>query len=231
MSGEKVTIKSENPKGDLPCMIFDELLAESDKGLVVIQEWWGMNKQIKEEAYDIGKTGNFVTIIPDLYRGKIATDNEEAGHLMSNLDWPGAVKDIRAAILHLKSMGCTKVGVTGFCMGGALSFAAGALLQDVVDAIAPFYGIPDEKLCDVSTIKCPVQCHFGALDALEGFSSPKDVEKLEEKLNAGNVDFEMNVYEEAGHAFTNSSGPNYDKDSCHLALQRLCTFMNKSLAE
>lgn len=121
--------------------------------------------------------------------------------------------------------------MTGFCMGGALSLAAGALLQDVVDAIAPFYGIPDEKLCDVSTIKCPVQCHFGALDDLVGFSSPKDVEKLEEKFKAGNVDYEMNIYDEAAHAFTNSSGPNYHKDSCHLALQRLCTFMNKSLVE
>ena len=109
MSGEKVTVKSENAKGDLPCVIFDEPLVESKKGLVVIQEWWGMNKQIKEEAQDIGKTGLFVTIVPDLYRGKIATDNEEANHLMSNLDWPGAVKDIKAAAQYLKSQGCEMV--------------------------------------------------------------------------------------------------------------------------
>lgn len=123
------------------------------------------------------------------------------------------------------------MGVTGFGMGGALSLAAGALLQDGVDAIAPFYGIPDEKLCNVSTIKCPVQCHFGALDDMVGFSSRKDAEKLEEKLKAGKVDYEMNIYDGAAHAFTNGIGPNYNTDSCHLALERLFTFMNKSLVE
>ena len=61
-----------------------------------------------EEAALISTSG-FVTLTPDLYRGKIATDNEQAGHLMSNLDWPGAVEDVKGAITYLKSVGCVKV--------------------------------------------------------------------------------------------------------------------------
>ncbi|XP_061178208.1 uncharacterized sodium-dependent transporter HI_0736-like [Saccostrea echinata] len=229
MSGKKVSVKSENAQGELPCVVFDEHLAKSKKGLVVIQEWWGMNEQIQKEAKDLADMGPFVTIVPDLYRGKLAKDNEEAGHLMNNLDWPGAVKDIKAAAFHLKTMGCTKVGVTGFCMGGALTLATAALEQDYIYAAAPFYGIPGETLCDVSTIKCPVQCHFGELDALEGFSSPKDAAKLEEKFKAKGVKYEMYKYPGANHAFTNYTGPNYNKEACDLALKRLTEFMNKNL--
>ena len=69
-----------------------------------------MNEQIKTAAHDIGMLGNFVTLVPDLYRGKVADDREEAGHLMSGLDWPGAVSDIKGAAKFLLSKGCTKVG-------------------------------------------------------------------------------------------------------------------------
>lgn len=86
---------------------------------------------------------------------------------MGNLDWSGAVKDIAACARFLKEKGCSKVGVTGFCMGGALSFAAAALVPEV-DAAAPFYGIPSPDLCDVSTIKIPLQCHFGDQDQVNG---------------------------------------------------------------
>lgn len=69
--------------------------------------------------------------------------------LMSNLDFPAAVKELKQAVEYLKSTGATKVGVCGFCMGGALSFAAAQ--HAGVDAAAPFYGIPDPAICDVST--------------------------------------------------------------------------------
>ena len=131
------------------------------------------------------------------------------------------------AAKYLLSKGCTKVGVTGFCMGGALSMAAAALVPEI-SASAPFYGIPGEALCDVSKIKIPLQCHFGELDELAGFSSPKDVEALKAKLGAGGVKYEVHMYK-AGHAFTNKTGPNYNKEACELGLQRMIDFMNKNL--
>ncbi|CAG2230842.1 E3.1.1.45 [Mytilus edulis] len=112
----------------------------------------------------------------------------------------------------------TVVGVTGFCMGGALTLASAALVPEV-DAAAPFYGIPGKALCDLKNIKCPVQCHFGNLDTLEGFSAPKDQDLLEQTLKETGVVFEFYRYE-ANHAFTNTTGPNYNKECCDLALKR-----------
>lgn len=168
-----------------------------------------------------------MTLVPDLYRGKLTTDAEEAGHFMGNLDWQGAIKDIQGAAKFLLSRGCLKVGVTGFCMGGALSLASAAMVPEV-SAAAPFYGIPDPKLADVSKIKIPIQCHFGEKDDIVGFSSPKDYETLRKKLQDGKVAFEFYTYP-TGHAFTNPSNPNYKKDICQTAFKRLVEFMNKNL--
>ena len=78
--------------------------------------------------------------MPDLYRGKVATDYETAGHYSASLDWQGAIQDIQASVSYLKnSRGCTKIGIVGFCMGGALSIAAASLCEDI-NASCPFYG-------------------------------------------------------------------------------------------
>ncbi|CAH3017519.1 unnamed protein product, partial [Porites evermanni] len=210
--------------------------SKSSMGLVVLQEWWGINQVIIDEAADISEMGNFVTLVPDLYRGKIATDHETAGHYMSDLDWSGAVQDIAGAAKYLKEKGCfgclrlncPAMGVTGFCMGGALALAAAALLPEEISAAAPFYGIPSSDLCDVGKIKAPVQAHFGSKDTLEGFSSPKDAKALAEKFDAAGVNYELHMYD-TGHAFTNPTNPNYTKEICDLALGRMVEFMNKHL--
>lgn len=226
MGREKVTFDSENKAGKCEGVLQGDF-SQTKKGLIVLQEWWGMNEQIQNEAEEIGNLGKFITLVPDLYRGKLATDNEEAGHLMNNLDWPGAIADIRGAAKFLLSKGCTSVGVTGFCMGGALAMASAALVPEI-GAAAPFYGIPGASLADVSKIKIPIQGHFGEKDELEGFSSPKDVKALEEKFKSGGVKYELFNYP-AGHAFTNSTGPNYNAECCKTAFGRLVEFMNKNL--
>lgn len=226
MGREKVTFDSENKAGKCEGVLQGDF-ATTKKGLIVLQEWWGLNEQIQDEAVLIGNQGSFITLVPDLYRGKVATDNEAAGHLMNNLDWPGAVADIKGAAKFLLSKGCTSVGVTGFCMGGALTLAAATLVPEV-SAAAPFYGIPGESLADVSTIKIPVQGHFGEKDELAGFSSPNDVKALEEKFKSGGVKYELFSYP-AGHAFTNSTGPNYNAKACETAFKRMIEFMNNNL--
>lgn len=110
-------------------------------GLVVIQEWWGLNLSIIHTTDKIAAQG-FTCLTPDLFRGKVAKDTEEAGHLLTGLDWDSAVEDIDAAAEHLHSLGCKKVGVIGFCMGGALSIAA-ITTSKHIHAAAPFYGVCD----------------------------------------------------------------------------------------
>ncbi|XP_013400769.1 uncharacterized protein LOC106166668 [Lingula anatina] len=222
-----VTFQTENKLGDCPGHMVD--VPGCKKGLIVLQEWWGMNDQIKQQATNLSKDGHLTTLVPDLYRGKVATDRETAGHYMGDLDWPGAVKDVQAAARFLQSKGCVKVGVTGFCMGGALAFAAAALVPEI-SAAAPFYGIPGQQLADLTTIKIPVEAHFGKKDTLQGFSSPDDYRPLVEKLKAAGVDIVLLEYD-AGHGFTNFQNPlgTYDEEAAKQALGRMLEFMNEKL--
>src|SRR5260370_29876323 len=94
-----------------------------DAAVVVIQEWWGVNDQIRGVADRLVSAG-YIALVPDLYRGKSTVEAEEAHHLMTGLNFGDASsQDIRGAVQFLKTRS-GKVGVTGFCMGGALALLA-----------------------------------------------------------------------------------------------------------
>ncbi|GAB4825169.1 hypothetical protein Ancab_008044 [Ancistrocladus abbreviatus] len=178
---------------------------EDAPAIVVLQEWWGVDYEIKNHALKISQLEpGFKALIPDLYRGKVGLDVAEAQHLMDGLDWAGAVKDIQAAVNWLKANGCKKVGVTGYCMGGALSIASSVLVPGV-DAVVAFYGIPSPQLADPAQAKAPIQAHFGELDSFVGFSDVMAAKALEEKLKGSGVPYEVHIYPGCGHAFMNRS--------------------------
>ena len=146
---------------------------------------------------------------------------------MNDLDWQGAIKDIQASVNYLKEKGITKVGVVGFCMGGALTIASSCLV-DGLSAAAPFYGIP--SIGDPSMAKTPMQLHFGTKDALVGFSDPTSQDKLEKMLKYGKRVYEFFRYEDAGHAFVNESNQeNFRQDYTDLAHKRTLDFFKKYL--
>eukprot|EP00878_Enallax_costatus_P008358 GHUV01008736.1.p1 GENE.GHUV01008736.1~~GHUV01008736.1.p1 ORF type:complete len:169 (+),score=42.35 GHUV01008736.1:487-993(+) len=121
--------------------------------------------------------------------------------LMNNLDFKAAVGEVTDAVKYLRSSGSSKVGCVGFCMGGALTFAAAQ--HAGVDCAAPFYGIPDPAICDPASIKVPVQAHFGEKDTMKGFSDPESIHKVVDKMKAAGVPVELFMYPGSGHAFMN----------------------------
>lgn len=171
-----------------------------DAQVVVIQEWWGVDEAVKGHAAAIASKG-FRTLVPDLYRGKLGVEAEEAQHLMDGLDWPGAVEDIKSAVTYLGENG-KPVGMIGFCMGGALTVAGSVHATGLACAV-PCYGICPPGLADPADAKCPVQGHFGAEDGMAGFSSPADADKLRVTLKTVSADNEIFLYDGAGHAFLN----------------------------
>jgi len=177
----------------------------------------------------LSKLSGFTTLVPDLYRGKVAVNHEEAGHLFTGLDWQGAVQDIAGSVKYLKEQGCKKVSITGYCMGGAIALAAAVHVGKELTATVPFYGIPKDQLADVTQIKIPVQCHFGTADASKGFSAPEDQDVLEAKLKKGGVEYEFYRYEGAQHAFCHKDGPKYDEKACNLAFERMIAFLKKHM--
>src|SRR3712207_1581671 len=118
----------------------------SGPGVLVIQEWWGLDSGIKEMTDRLAAAG-FVALAPDLYHGELAGHDEmdKAGQLMSSLPPDRAARDMSGAVDYLRSRDDVTgdgVGVVGFCMGGMLAWVIGANRPDAVKAIVPFYGFP-----------------------------------------------------------------------------------------
>jgi carboxymethylenebutenolidase len=167
--------------------------------VVVIQEWWGLNAQIRGVA-DRLATAGYVALVPDLYRGKSTVEAEEAHHLMTGLNFGDAAsQDIRGAVQWLKARG-GKVGVTGFCMGGALTLLALSNVPEL-DAGVVWYGCPPLEYIDASKIKVPVQGHFATQDE---FFKIETIEQLEEKLRGAGVNVDFHRYL-AHHGFSNET--------------------------
>src|SRR5215472_6654901 len=195
-------------------------------GIVVIQEWWGLNDQIKKTADRFAEAG-FRALVPDLFRGKVAKAGDEATHMMSNLNFRDAAEqDIRGAVQQLKQASKEKVAVGGFCMGGALTLLA-ALRVPEMDAGACFYGLPPVDPAEFKKIKIPLICHFANQD---NWCTPAKVNELENMLKQSKSKFEMYRYD-AKHAFMNEMRPGvYDAASAKLAWDRTLSLLGKALA-
>jgi carboxymethylenebutenolidase len=167
--------------------------------IVVIQEWWGLNDQIRHVAERLALAG-YAALVPDLYRGKSTVEAEEAHHLMTGLNFGDAAsQDIRGAAQFLKARG-GKVGVTGFCMGGALTLLALGAAPEI-DAGVVWYGCPPLEYIDASKIKVPVQGHWATQDE---FFPTATIDELENKLRAADVNFDFHRYL-AYHGFSNET--------------------------
>ena len=190
-------------------------------GVVVIQEYWGVNDHIKSIAKRWAKEG-FLAVAPDLYHGKIAKNAGEATEMMKALDFPKAVQEIGAAIEALRAHPrCNgKVAVTGFCLGGALTLATAANVKHIACAV-PFYGIPGQL--DASKIGCAVQMHVAEHD---DWVKVPDAKKLQEKLGGK---MELFTYD-AHHAFFNDTRPEvYNAAEAMAAWQQTIGFLLTSL--
>ncbi|KAJ2958965.1 hypothetical protein NQZ79_g5523 [Umbelopsis isabellina] len=179
--------------------------------IIVLQEWWGINDQIKLHAQNLANRTGAVTVVPDLYKGKVGVNAEEASHLMNGLDWRTAMRELDELVGQLRAAKYTKLGSIGFCMGGGLSLALAEHLSGTshpLKAAVTCYGTPPKDIFDVREITkvTPVQGHFGGKDSMEGLSDPATVDALEFNLqNAPNrkADVEIYRYPDLGHAFLN----------------------------
>jgi carboxymethylenebutenolidase len=221
--GEMVQFKRPDGKS-CPGYLATPKAGPSAPGFVVIQEWWGLNDQIKKTADRFAEAG-YRALVPDLYRGKVTKAADEANHMMTGLNFPDAAgQDIRGAVQYLKQSS-KKVAVGGFCMGGALTLLA-ALFVPEADAGACFYGIPPLGADEFKKIKIPLICHFANRD---DWCTPAKVNELEAALQGSKSQFEFYRYD-AQHAFMNEARPEvHDAASAKTAWERTLAFLKKAL--
>jgi carboxymethylenebutenolidase len=175
----------------------------SGPGVVVVQEWWGLDPGIKEWAERLGKAG-FVALAPDLYHGDIAGHDEmdKAAQLMQTLPPDRAARDMSGAVDFLSGHSAVTgdgLGAIGFCMGGMLSLILAANRGDKIKAVVPFYGFPHgETEPDWSGLTASVRGHMAEND---DFFGPPAAKALEEKLRGMGKDVTLTVHPGTGHAF------------------------------
>ena len=200
-------------------------------GVVVIQEWWGLDDEIKNVANRLAKAG-YRALVPDLYRGKLALEANEAEHLMNDLNFGDAAsQDIRGAVQYLKATGSSKVAVTGFCMGGALTVLSAGLVPES-DGTVVWYGYPPLEYVDAKAITKPIMAHWATHDEFFALSR---VEQLEAKLSDAGTPYEFYRYD-AKHAFANPKSETrglpplqYNPAAADLAWERTMTFLKNTL--
>lgn len=220
--GERIEVK--RPDGG-SCPAYRAGAKADSPGVVLIQEWWGLNAQILGMADRLAAEG-FTVLVPDLYRGRVTTSPDEAGSLMGALDFPDvANQDVRGCAQHLRASGARKVAVGGFCLGGAITVIAGVHAPEI-DAALCFYGIPPAAVADPSKTHVPFSGHFANHD---DWCTPAAVDALEKSLAAGRVPHEIFRYD-AQHAFMNEKRPEvYDAGCAALAWKRAVSFLERTL--
>ena len=205
-----------------------ELEGAPRAGVVVIQEWWGLNDDIRSIADRIAAEG-YLALAPDLYDGAVASEPDEARKLAMALERDLASRTVDAAIGWLKEeRGVAKVGVVGFCMGGGLALETAMRPTSRVDAVHVYYGgarsMPSPE--QISAVTAPVMGSYGAEDA----SIPAaQVETLRNALASRGVATEFKIYDGAGHSFFNA-GASFHAPSAADSWERTLDWFGRHLA-
>ena len=197
-------------------------------GLIVLHEWWGLTAQIEDTCTRFAEQGLLV-VAPDLYHGKRPETAQHAASLALSLDRQNAMLEIAAAVGFVRSHArCNgKVGITGFCLGGAFAFECARFL-DGIHAVVPFYGVPRRLVATdaYARVRVPIQAHFARND---DWAKVSDAEVIEQAIRAGGGQMELLVYD-ANHAFMRTTDKHVYHPTCaELAWRRANEFLKLHL--
>jgi len=189
----------------LKAYVAEPAAAESSPAAIVVQEWWGLNEHIRDVARRLAREGYFA-IAPDLYSRqghRVATEPNGAAQLMGGLKKEDGIADLQTTVQWLRaqqSTRSTRIGITGFCMGGSYALLLPCESREIA-AAAPFYGEipPDEKL---QHLGCPIFYAYGEND---GWIQRADVNRLAAALKKFGKPGEVKIYPGCSHGFFNDT--------------------------
>jgi carboxymethylenebutenolidase len=232
------TIQLNTPDGKMDVFEAKPLEGGPYPGIAVLMEAFGLNDHIKKVTERIAQEG-YVAVAPDLYHRESErivpyNDLPKAIGIMNRLQDAKVMDDVGAAIAHLKSQNNVKagaIGVTGFCMGGRLTYLSAAHHNKDVKAAVAFYGggIPMGKpspLSRTGEISCPIYLFFGGKDPL---IPQEHVAEINKALTANNVNFQTKIYPEATHGFFCDDRASYHEVAAKDAWDNLKSFFAQHL--
>lgn len=209
--------RPKNAKGPLP-------------GIIVIQEWWGLNDNIRQMAKRLAGEG-YTALAVDLYGGAVAETPEKATELMKGVlaNMAQGEENLRQAYTYLETkQKAPKIGVIGWCFGGGWSLATAMMLPDKIDATVIYYGRLEMDKAKLGKLQMPVLGFFGGKDQSIPVASVREFEKALKDLGKP---VEVHIYDDASHAFANPSGGAYNEAAAKDSWQRTVAFFAKNLKQ
>lgn len=199
---------------------------EIDAAVLLIHEWWGINDHIRDLAGRYAKQ-RYLCVAPDLYRGRVAANPEEAAALMQALEIDDGLETIRKAMAAAEATyQVRRFAITGYCMGGTFALRAACEIPEL-KAAAPFYGdIPEEGV--LAKLRASTLFIAGKRDA---WINPEKVSGLKEIAAKYSLPVEVVSYD-ADHAFFNDTRPQvYDAEAAADAWRRVLAHFRRHLSE
>jgi carboxymethylenebutenolidase len=189
-------------------------------GVVVIQEWWGLQDQIKGVCDRFALAG-YEALAPDLYGGTVVAyhDTDAAGREMNSLNFLEATDQVVLGAAQFLKRSGAKIGLTGFCLGGAVTILGACRIPDISAAVC-FYGLPPATVAKPADIKVPLQAHFANRD---DWCTPEAVNAFEAGLKAARKTADLYRYD-ADHGFVNEQRDAHDRAAAELAWERTLAF-------
>jgi carboxymethylenebutenolidase len=193
---------------------------KSNKYLIVIQEWWGLNENIKMEAdkyyTDLGDVN---VIAVDMYDGKVAATQDSAMKLMRGADMARMTAIMQGAIKYAGRK--ASIYSVGWCFGGMWSLQTAILAGPQAKGAVMYYGRPESNMEKLKSIQCDIIGFFGNLDQSP---SPTMVNDFEKNMKEAGKNLSVNRYK-AGHGFANPSNPSYNAAAKEDAYAKAIAFL------
>ncbi|WP_439879972.1 dienelactone hydrolase family protein [Pontibacter sp. MBLB2868] len=223
-TGKMVSYKT--PDGKTASAYVIKAKEETDNYLFVIHEWWGLNDYIKKEAQRLAQElGNVNVIALDLYDGKVATTQEQAGQYMQAVSEDRAKAIINGALEYAGEN--ADIATIGWCFGGGWSLQTAIMAGDRAEAAVMYYGMPEQNVERLKTLHAPVLGIFASQDK---WITPKVVDEFKENMKQAGKKLTVKMYD-ADHAFANPSNPKYKAEFAEEAHKMAVNFIKEHLME
>ncbi|QPD05062.1 MAG: Carboxymethylenebutenolidase [Candidatus Nitrospira kreftii] len=227
----ETTVQYQSGKVGMKAFVAAPQTTEKRPTIIIVQEWWGLTDHMKDIARRYAAEG-YVAIAPDLYSRlghALTTDAGEAGKLMNSLKQEDGLTDLNATVNYLKSVpevDATKIGITGFCMGGSYALMLPCINSEIKAAV-PFYGQVPNPDNPIQKLACPILYIYGEDD---GWITKADVQRLAAALKKYGKAGEIKTYPGAPHAFFRDTDPSvYRPEAAKDAWARTKAFFQQHL--
>ncbi len=236
MQIEETDVMVSTPDGQMPAFLYKSTEGGQKPAVILLMEAFGLTPHIREVATRIANEG-YVVLTPDLYYRELPNNKfeysevEQAMAMMYRLDFGKPVEaDIRAAIAYVKSQPDVfpeRVGVTGFCLGGGLTFLTACKFSNEIAAAAPFYGmVLDEWIEAMSNIAVPIYLFHGGIDP---FIPLERVQQIESRFKELGKAYTLKVYHDADHGFFCNERSSYNRLAAEDSWHEFTQFFDKHL--